>query len=87
MLPDMGIFRKVELEAYDTDKIDDVFVYQNHKERQVSLDISVSTKHCKDAEVYISIDGKRVKAQDGKAEITIENPIIYGIILKKEKGL
>lgn len=78
-LPDMGIYRNVELDAYDTDKIDDVFAYQNHSDGSVKLDFTVETKHNKDAEIYINIDGQRVKAENGKAEITINNPKLWWV--------
>ncbi len=44
-LPDMGIFRPVVLEAYDGDKILDVYVAQNHKNNNVILGIEVETEH------------------------------------------
>ena len=42
-LPDMGIWRPVVIEAYDGDKILDVYVKQNHKNNKVNLDIEVET--------------------------------------------
>lgn len=43
MLADMGIFRKVEIIAFNHKIISDVKVKQTHSERSVRLDLSVST--------------------------------------------
>lgn len=57
-LPDMGIFRPVEIAAYDTDAIEDVHVLQNHGEKGVELEIAVTTKKAAWAELYAEMDGK-----------------------------
>ena len=78
-LPDMGIFRPVEIRAYDVDAIDDVFVLQHHHESSVDLEISVSTKHDIPVELYAEIAGNRVKLVNGKGKITIENPKLWWV--------
>lgn len=78
-LPDMGIFRPVELNCYNVDKIDNIFVIQKHNEDFVTLDVEVSTYHNSDAEIYVNIDGKDVKLTDGKATVTIENPKLWWV--------
>ena len=52
-LPDMGIFRPVEIRAYNTDIIEDVLVIQHHEENEVKLEISVATKYQSNADLYI----------------------------------
>lgn len=76
-LPDMGIFRSVELLSYDTDKIDDFFVRQQHKNGVVNLEITASTKHNSSAAIIAEIDGKRVELKDGKANVVIDNPRLW----------
>lgn len=76
-LPDMGIFRPVELLSYDIDRLDDFFVHQHHKNGTVDLEITASTKHDSDSRIFAEIDGKRAELTDLKANITIENPKLW----------
>lgn len=78
-LPDMGIFRPVVLDAYDGDKIDDVYVRQFHNNGEVTLEISVETKHNKGYDLTASIDGKEVKLVGGKGKIKIDNPKLWWV--------
>lgn len=78
-LPDMGIFRKVELEAYDGDRIEDISVLQYHRENEVELDIAVTTRHSKGGDIHVSIDGQRVKLKDGKGSVTVKNPRLWWV--------
>jgi len=78
-LPDMGIFRKVELEAYDGDKIEDISVLQHHYAGKVELEIAVTTRHGLEGEIYFSIAGQRVKLQDGKGTVTIHDPKLWWV--------
>lgn len=78
-LPDMGIWRSVELYSYDVDKIDDFFVRQYHKNDVVTLEITASTKHASDAEIFVYIDGKSAKLVNGKTTIVIENPKLWWV--------
>ena len=76
-LPDMGIFRPVELRAYDQDRIEDVLVLQHHHDGCVDLEIKVETAHHIDGEIIACIDGQTVKLENGKGTITIENPRLW----------
>ncbi|MBP3633190.1 MAG: glycoside hydrolase family 2 protein [Oscillospiraceae bacterium] len=78
-LPDMGIFRKAELVAYDTDAICDVQILQYHEEGKVRLTIKAETKHHADAELFAEVDGKRVALKDGEGELIIENPRLWWV--------
>ena len=78
-LPDMGIFRKVELTAYDVDAIGDVEVLQYHENGRVRLVIRADTKHGTACDLYAEIDGKTAKLEDGEAEIVIEAPSLWWV--------
>lgn len=78
-LPDMGIYRDVELNCYNTDKINDFEVLQYHKDNEVELEIKVNTKHASDCDIYAEIDGKNVKLIGGKCCIKIDNPKLWWI--------
>ena len=78
-LPDMGIFRPVELCSYDGDKIDNVYVRQLHKDGEVTLEISVETKHNKDYDLTAEIDGKSIKLVGGKGRVKIDNPKLWWV--------
>ena len=78
-LPDMGIFRPVVLEAYDGDKILDVYAVQTHKNNKVILGIEVETAHSKNCNLYAEIDGKEILLKDGKGKIEIENPKLWWV--------
>ncbi|MBQ3039976.1 MAG: glycoside hydrolase family 2 protein [Clostridia bacterium] len=76
-LPNMGIFRKVEISAYDGDKIADTYISQIHKNGEVILNISASTKHGLGGKITATVDGQTVDLVDGKCEITIKNPRLW----------
>ncbi len=78
-LPDMGIFRPVVLDAYDGDKIDNVYVRQHHKNGEVTLEIEVETKHNKGLDIYANIDGKEIKLVGGKGKVKIDNPKLWWV--------
>lgn len=78
-LPDMGIFRDVKLSAYDGDKIESIFVIQNHGENRVDLDISVETRHQKSHDAKINVDCQTVILKEGKGTVTIENPKLWWV--------
>ena len=78
-LPDMGIFRDVELRTYDEDRIENVYITQDHKDNgEVVLNIAADTaKHSEKCELFVTVDGKRVKLSDKIAKITVENPKLW----------
>ena len=77
-LPDMGIFRPVELCAYNTDRLGDVSILQYHENNQVRLVINAETRHnSKDVRVFAEVDGKTVEVIDGGAEVIIESPKLW----------
>ncbi len=76
-LPDMGIYRPVSLNSYNDDKIENLFVRQIHKNGKVILDIEVETKHNKNFDCYVNIDGKEIKLINNKGSLEIDNPRLW----------
>lgn len=79
MLPDMGIFRPVEITAYDCDRIDNMQILQHHEDGEVSLEVTVNTRRNGECDTYVQCDGKRIKAENGKAIIKIDNPKLWWV--------
>ena len=78
-LPDMGIFREIELNAYDTDRLEHVLVNQRHHDGIVDVDLRVSTAKGSDCELYAELDGQRVRLVDGEGTIRVENPKLWWV--------
>ena len=78
-LPDIGIWRPVELRAYSVDRIADVEVRQNHHDGVVDVTISAETAKRADCEVYATMDGRKVKLNGGRATIRIESPRLWWV--------
>lgn len=77
-LPNIGIFRPVEVHCYNIDKLEDVYIAQHHKKNTVQLELSASTKHNSiDTEIRCEIDGKTVALQNNNGEVLIDNPRIW----------
>jgi len=77
--PDMGIFRDVVVVAYDGDKIENIFVTQKHKEKTVELNIGVETRHNKNIDTFVEIDGNKLQLKAGKGKIEIKNPKLWWV--------
>ena len=77
-LPDMGIFRQVEIRTYDYDIIEDVSILQHHTAGKVRLDLYVATRHNEgDLAIYCEIDGQRALLKNGSGEIVINSPRLW----------
>ena len=77
-LPNMGIFRDVEVRAYDTDVIDDFEIMQNHENGKVKLLVKASTKHGAQGVCLVcSVDGQKIELENGEGEITVDNPRLW----------
>ena len=77
-LPNMGIFRDVEIRAYDTDILGDIMITQRHENGQVFVEISASSKHlAKGVSIICELDSQKAVLKDGKATIKIENPRLW----------
>lgn len=78
-LPDMGIFRDVELRGYDTDRLDGVWISQNHHDGVVDVTVRAETAQDSDCPIYAALDGKRVLLADGEATIRVESPKLWWV--------
>ena len=78
-LQDMGIFRPVELRGYDTDRLGDVLVSQNHHDGVVDVRIQAQTRKGSGCPVFASLDGQRVLLRDGEAVIRVEKPRLWWV--------
>ena len=77
-LPNMGIFRDVVINCYDCDKIEDTLITQEHKDGEVVLSLSATTKHKSDnLTIVAKADGQSVVLENGHGEITIKNPSLW----------
>lgn len=78
-LPDMGIFRPVELRAFDTGRLDYVLVSQKHHNGVVDVTVRSEAICSKEYEIYVMLDGQRAKVRDGEAVIRVENPKLWWV--------
>ncbi len=77
-LPNISIFRDVEVCAYDVDKIEDFEILQHHENNTVTLDLTVNTKHCvNNLDIVCEIDGQSICLENNKGQIKIENPKLW----------
>ncbi len=78
-LPDMGIFRNVELNAYDGDRLEDVRIRQHHREGRVSVELNVTTRRGKNDEIWAEFDGQRVPLEKGHGVISVNEPKLWWV--------
>lgn len=77
-LPNMGIFRRVELRCYNTDVLDDFDIIQHHENGTVRLELLASTKHSVSGlTIKCKVDNQTSVLENGKGEITITNPKLW----------
>lgn len=74
-LPDAGIFRRIELEAYDDLKIEDVKVEQEHQQGQVTLSITSILKKANDTFPYGYQLSVKVIGPDGTIQSLCKNEL------------
>ena len=75
-LPDMGIFRDVELIAFDEGYIDNLFITQNHKDGKISLHIECETIG-KLNEFKLTLDGESYTSDNGVFDFEVKNPKLW----------
>ncbi len=77
-LPDMGIFRPVELVAYSYDRLGDIEILQEHKDGRVWLDISAQTENLSaGTQIVAAINDDSIVLEDGKAFVEVKNPKLW----------
>jgi beta-mannosidase len=73
-LPDMGIWRSISICSYNSGRIDDVYITQNHSKNKVSLDIRVRVEKWCEAKFCILTS---IETPDGEI---VEEKIIAGLL-------
>ena len=77
---DMGIWKPVYIDAYDTPRIKDFEIRQIHGKDTVALNLSVDlTEDCKDLDVVAEFEGKTYAFLDRKCTIVVENPKLWWV--------
>ena len=77
-LPNMGIFRDVELSLYDTDKIEETEIIQRHEKGKVTLNLFAKAKHNhQNTKIEFLIDGKKATLENGEGQAIIDNPRLW----------
>ena len=88
-LPPSGINKNIEIQAYNTAKIDDIYIRQTHSENRVKLDIALKIEQFSPCEVSYSAaikapDGIELETVNGKTDKSkisldyeIENPELW----------
>ena len=77
-LPDMGIWRKVELRSYDRDRLEYTVFSQDHHDGVVDVTVYAESAHGS-GEIFVTLDGRRARVTDGEATITVENPKLWWV--------
>ena len=62
-LPNMGIWRDISIKGYNIERIEQVYIKQNHQKEKVSLDIRVNREVWTEQDTQIKID---IETPDGK---------------------
>lgn len=78
-LPDMGIFRDVELSCYNVDKIESFTFSQKHKNNSVDLTFTINTEKNSNCEIYTHINGVKTKIENSRTIVTIDNPKLWWV--------
>ena len=78
-LPDMGITRPVELRSFDGGRLERVLVSQKHRGGEVDVSVRADVLCGSECEVYVNLDGQRVRATAGEAVVHIEHPRLWWV--------
>ncbi|MBQ7231397.1 MAG: glycoside hydrolase family 2 protein [Oscillospiraceae bacterium] len=78
-LPDMGIWRPVELKCYDVDRLYRTTFTQDHHDGVVDVTVKAESFHDWADEIFVTLDGQRKKVVDGEVTITVENPRLWWV--------
>ncbi len=77
-LPDIGIWREVELRAWDYDRIDTTVLSQDHHDGVVDVTVKVDTL-TGEGDVFVTLDGQRSQVRDGEVTIRVEDPKLWWV--------
>ena len=78
-LQDMGIFRPVELRGYDTDRLGEVILSQEHHDGVVDVRIRARTQKNSGCALFATLDSKRAALHGGETVIRIEQPKLWWV--------
>lgn len=78
-LPDMGITRPVELRSFDGGRLERVLVSQKHRGGEVDVSVRADVICGPEYEVYVNLNGQRVRATAGEAVVHIEHPRLWWV--------
>ena len=81
-LPDAGIWRDISLIGFDTARIRDVLILQQHGESRVTLRVQSHLERISDGEFTVSVcvtgpDGRRFTGTGADCEIVIDDPQLW----------
>lgn len=81
-LPDMGLFRPVEIVSWDTACIRDVWVRQKHGDGRVTLTVATEVDQSTDTDLDVSVtvtapNGESFRAAGRNAVVAIEHPELW----------
>ncbi len=77
MLPDMGLYRDVTLEAYDA-RLEDVVIRQTHEDGRVTLKLSAVFEEGELSVDIVSPTGEtKTVTVSGQTEVVIEDPMLW----------
>ncbi len=77
-LPDMGIWREVEVRSFNTDRIDYTVISQDHHDGVVDVTVRAESLYGI-GELFVTLDGKRTRVVDGEAVIRVEDPRLWWV--------
>lgn len=86
-LPDMGIWRAIRLEAYDQQKLEDIYIHQNHQDGVVTLQFDVAVErlsHVAATELEIEIVSPKGEVIEQKYPVVQEKNTYCIEILRPE---
>ena len=78
-LPDMGIWRSVELLSFNHGRLTHAIFSQDHHDGVVDVTVKTTACYSCENEIYVTLDGKREKVIDGEVTITVENPRLWWV--------
>ena len=78
-LPDMGIWKPVQLIAYDSDCILDFDTRQIHRDGTADVTVSAEIRHPSGLPVYVSMDGQTAAIKNGAARFHFAHPRLWWV--------
>ncbi len=77
-LPDIGIWRSVELRSYNADRIDYTVISQDHHDGVVDVTVRAESLYGI-GQLFVTLNGQKVKVVNGEAVIRVEDPKLWWV--------